>query len=393
MLIRGTRATVATTLLCVLLFLTETSLSAQNGHGRSGVQVKPNQSDNHASPPPTSEVRGDHTPHVGSETQNGHAVPPNNQQRDSRRTQTNVQTDSPTNQFDPRKPTQFKPTIRPVPKWPPIHTFPGLTPLSLSPEDAQLRGASRTAWESAVNYELQSKDQGTDVDRKSSRQQALIEYEQSVDDLEETKNSQGALLAPGTYVPLAKSHLDAARMLYLLGEDPEADAEVRAAESLLRDLLLHQDPTNPLPRGWLWRIYYLLGDVNLYESNASIALFDYQKAQTLKPNFVPASAMTQYLGRAMQPVQISLAPGHQDSAATQPPSAMAAKSPPPPPTPSDLTEREKLLREMQAISSSKSLSQAADFVSLSATLLGITELAPVADALKLSEMIIDYAVK
>gem|GEM_PF-4178127 len=237
-------------------------------------------------------------------------------------------------------------------------------------------------WDLALNDEKQSTDQGRkDSERREFQRRAYMQYERSVNDLEQTKDSQGSLLAPETYVPLAKSHLDAARMLYLLGENPAADSEVFAAESLLRDLLLDQDPNNPLPHGWLWRIYYLLGDANLYEKNTSIALFDYQKVQSLKPDFIPASAMAQYLAEAVQPAQINLMPGNQAPAASQ---ATA---------PADLTVCKKLLQEMEAISSSRSLSQAASFVSVAATLLEATELAPVAAALTLSGMIIDYAVK
>lgn len=352
MLLQGTKAIAVTASLCVLFFVTEASICAQIGHQHSGSLAKPNLSDEHAKPSPGSE--GHKTPPPDRpETQNGHPVPPVR---------------------------PFKANIRPIPRWPVIHTFPGLAPVGLSLAEAQLRGDSREAWDSGVNYEEQSRKQrGRDSERKESQRQAYLQYEQSVDDLEKTKNSQGPLLAPGTYVPLAKSHLDAARMLYLLGENPAADSEVFAAESLLRDLLLNQDPKNPLLHGWLWRIYYLLGDANLYESNPSIALFDYQKAQSLKPDFVPASAMAQYLAEAVQPVQIT----SMASAAPQ----TAALSP------DDSTAREKLLHEMKAISAARLFNQAASVVSVAATLLETAELAQAAAALTLSGMIIDYAVK
>lgn len=354
MLLQGAKATAITAWLCVLFFFTEAAICAQAVDHHNGNQAKPNLLDEHAKPSPASEGQKTHPPPDRLKTQNGHVVPPEK---------------------------QFNPNSGLIPKGSPIHTLLGLAPVHLSPAEAKSRGDSRKAWESAVDYEKQSRKQpGPDTERKASQRLALIYYEQSVDALEQTKNSQGPLLAPGTYVPLAKSHLDAARMLYLLGENSAADNEVLAAVSLLRDLLLNQDSKNPLPRAWLWRIYYLLGDANLYESNAPIALFDYQKAQSLNPDFAPASAMAQYLAGAVPPEQIASMPAHQASAA-------------PASTPVNLTAREELLQEMEAISAAKALNQAASFVSVAATLLEATELAPFAAALTLSGMIIDYAVE
>jgi hypothetical protein len=351
MLIQGSKATAVRVSLCVLLFVAEAW--GQAIHHRVEIQAKPNRTNEHAKPSPLSDAQRGHIP-PGSDTQNGRDIPSDQ---------------------------RVKPSIHIIPKWPTIHMFSGLAPVRLSPAEARLRGDSRKAWDLAVDDEKQSIELGDkNSERMKFQRRAYEKYEQSVNDLEGTKNSQRSLLAPETYVPLAKSHMDAARMLYLLGENPAAESEVLAAESLLRDLLLNQDPTNPLWNGWLWRIYYLLGDANFYENSTSIALFYYQKAQSLKPNFAPASAMAQYLAEGVQPIQFTSMPG-----SVEPPITTL--------TPLDLTARDKLLQMMKAISASKSLNQAASFVSLAATLLETTELAPVAASLTLSAMIIDYAVK
>jgi hypothetical protein len=260
----------------------------------------------------------------------------------------------------------------------------------------QLRVASRESWQAAADYERNALR--SNASNRIEFQQALIQYKLAVSNLEQTKVSQGTQFVPGTYVPLAKSHLDAARLLFLLDRQPEGDIEVRSAESLLRDLLLNQRQDNPLSRGWLWRIYYLLGDVSLYEKNPSIALFNYQQAEALKPDFVPTSLMTKYLGdsanKQTEPLSVppSAPPSQSDiSSPTGPPSA--AKPAPPPIAAQGQDISVTLYQEMERISSSRALSKAGGVVKLVAAIFEVTELTPIAAALTLAGMIVDYAVQ
>jgi hypothetical protein len=263
-------------------------------------------------------------------------------------------------------------------------------PVRLSPSPiavrTQLRVASRESWQAAADNERNARRSGQESTRFEFRQQALTQYKLAVSNLQQTRDSQGTQFVPGTYVPLAKSHLDAARVLFLLNRQEEANFEVQSAEALLRDLLLHQQRDNPLPRGWLWRIYYLLGDVNLYENNQSIALYNYQGAEALNPDFVPASAMIEYLGGTVnvpQPPSVSTVVAGDHEVATPAPPAVAQAQP--------QETRGTLYQEMKQIS--PFIPPAATVVTLVAQIFEITELAPIATAITLAGMIVDYTVK
>jgi tetratricopeptide (TPR) repeat protein len=97
-------------------------------------------------------------------------------------------------------------------------------------------------------------------------------------------------MGPGTYLPLVKAHLDVAREFTLLQRYDEAKVQVTEARGLI-----YEAANKPLARGWRWRALYLLADISLFEGDETNAVFYYQSALSLNPDFVPAAALVDYL--------------------------------------------------------------------------------------------------
>jgi tetratricopeptide (TPR) repeat protein len=161
---------------------------------------------------------------------------------------------------------------------------------------AQLLSASRTNSSWGANYERRATylKVGT-ADWRNLRQASVEQYLRVVGNLEQAR-SQVSRVEPRTYISLAEAHLDAARELVFLGRQQEARQHIRQARYLLN--IVVAEPFDP---NCSWRSRYLLGDVNLFESDIPDALSNYQIASDLNPNFVPASAMVQYLSEGQKP--------------------------------------------------------------------------------------------
>jgi hypothetical protein len=236
--------------------------------------------------------------------------------------------------------------------------------MSLLPRVQVFGRDSLTQWIAADQIENNAANNGLPSDQnQQALSKALEGYRTAAYNLQQIKEEQPQEIVPGTDIPLAKSYLDCARVEYLLKQPTEASLAVQNAEVLLWDVLLHQEPQNGLPAEWLWRVYYLLGDANLYQHNESIATYDYQQAAALNPGFAPTRAVLQFLPPADIGVQVPVA---------SPETQQASNS---------LSDQIKRL--------SSAFSTGGESVSFIAEILEVTELGPFAAALKLSGMIIE----
>ena len=244
--------------------------------------------------------------------------------------------------------------------------------ISLLPRVQAFGRNSLTQWIAADQIENNAANSGSPPDQnQQALSKALEGYRTAADNLQQIKEEHPEEIVPGTDIPLAKTYLDCARVEYLLQQPTEASLAVQNAEVLLWDVLLHQEPQNGLPAGWLWRVYYLLGDANLYEHNESIATYDYQQAAALNPGFAPARAVLQFLPPPDIGVHI-VVPVPVASPETQQASNSLS---------------DKMSDKIKQLSST--FSTGGESVSFIAEILEVTELAPVAAALKLSGMIIE----
>jgi hypothetical protein len=190
-------------------------------------------------------------------------------------------------------------------------------------------------------------------------------------------------------------------------------SEVREAEKLLREIY---DPN--LKHGWLWRVYYLLGDVSFYENNQSAALDCYRRAAALNQGFAPASAMIEYLSQnqdlnqSQNQCQYQSQDQDHNQGVTQTliaggaaPDGANAPLTAPSPVASQITQPAQILLEQpqstpgtisqqfSKIPAARTLAYAGTFLSLVAKIFEIEELAPVAILITLSGMIVDDLTK
>jgi tetratricopeptide (TPR) repeat protein len=178
-------------------------------------------------------------------------------------------------------------------------------------------------------------------------------------------------MGPGTYIPLSKAHLDVAREFALQGRYDEAQREVTEAQDLI-----YEAADQPLARGWLWRMLYLLGDIFLFKGDKTNAAYYYQSAVALNPDFVPAQALVDYLNDAGSPST----PGETSS--NQPvPQVSGQSESVAPATPQSMSAQFK--KEVAPSISSTAIQIVGSGLTLIAEILEIAELAPVATAITL----------
>jgi hypothetical protein len=131
--------------------------------------------------------------------------------------------------------------------------------ISLLPRVQVFGRDSLRQWVAADQIENNAANSGSPSDQnQQALSKALEGYRAAAHNLQQIKEVQPQEIVPGTDIPLAKSYLDCARVEYLLKQPTEALLAVQNAEVLLWDVLLHQEPQNGLPAGWLWRVYYCL---------------------------------------------------------------------------------------------------------------------------------------
>ena len=257
------------------------------------------------------------------------------------------------------------------------------THLNLILSRSQSRASGRVNWMSGVSYERSAFHSAPGPNQQKLHEQALGAYQEAVNELERAKDSLGQEIKPSTYVPLAKSHLDVARELTLLHRDQEAREHIWNALDLLKALYFTK---MSFPAEWQWRVYYLLGDVDLYLDPPNAAYY-YQQAASINPNFVPAQAMIQYLGDNAN----TAPPRTMEAASTsqinpiQPQSQFRANT-------DDSTSGvtpEILSRQMAQLTPSKVVELGASALSLVAEIFEISELGPFAAAISLTNMIMD----
>jgi tetratricopeptide (TPR) repeat protein len=306
----------------------------------------------------------------------------------------------------PQKPQQYAPS-RP-PQYEPgrgiSNAFYTRSPI-VSPTRNQLRSSSGMTWKTGADYERQARLIPPGDRRQQLHEAALHRYVESVNYLEATRQHLTEPSEPESYVPLARGHLDIARTLTLLHRDPEAKEHLNRAQNMLLSGVLTR---HRLSRDWLWKAFYLLGDINLLQMNQPIAAAYYQKAADLDPDFVPAAAMVQYLGGAPppEPIQPSvILPGAEPQTTVQypdgqPPPGPVQQAPIPtgsgttPVTQSQVQKQQnyreavnKMASDFSEVTPAQGLNLAGSTYTLVAEIFEIGELGPLGTAIGLGTLI------
>lgn len=305
-------------------------------------------------------------------------------------------------------------SARPPVPHPPPYIPPVIHPQPTRAEIAnQSRNSGRAKGVTALEAERRARDSFLPDERAKLHAAALEQYLGSVDSLEESRKNLTGAPAASINIPLAKSHLDAAREL-ALQHRPAVEVQWHVEEARRR---LYDVYTPDLPNHWMWRLHFLLGDVCIFENDPNGALTYYRQTVAETTDFVPAQAMVQYLTNAEDNSNTNLPVSDtgsgvdaiQDSpipASSSNPQAQTT-SPNPSLNPSQENVKamtgqlkqnvpaQKLYQSAPAPQTTSKPSQIdlqkiGSFLGLVATVLEITELAEVAAAIQIGSMIGEY---
>jgi hypothetical protein len=248
----------------------------------------------------------------------------------------------------------------------------------------QLRN-SGASWKSAADYERRARQIPQGAPQQALHNAALNSYLESVHYLDAARQNLTTPSGPETYVPLARGHLDVARELVLLHREQEAKQHLESAQNIL---LLGIMAEQGLSHDWLWKVFYLLGDVNLMQKNQPIAVLYYQKAANLEPAFVPAAAMVRYFDGNSHPESSSSA--SENTLRPSPPPATGSTTQTPQPPPAQLEKHnavETMSNDFAQVTRSERLVMAGTGLTLIAEIFEVAELGPLGTAIELGTLI------
>jgi hypothetical protein len=259
-----------------------------------------------------------------------------------------------------------------------------------APFHNEFRLESHGTLQMALEEEIEARHATQKVEQSRLRQKVLGSYIAIIGGLENERQSLRTAIDPRTYVPLARSHLDAARTMALLNQYQESRQHIDQARGLLLALA-----AQPMPPGWIWRVLYLLGDVNLFDNNRAIAAYYYKQAAELKPDFRPAAEMAVCVNNnadLMQTCSTSLAPF--TAASVEQPLVPVAPKPPPPkeavvaiPEPQQPPAAPPTPQEVWKSTPPQMVQDTGQALALVATFFEDLELGPAAAAIQLTGMI------
>jgi hypothetical protein len=255
----------------------------------------------------------------------------------------------------------------------------GYTP-RLVPFHNEFRNESHGTLQTALDEEIEARHATQKAEQSRLRENVLRSYVAIIGGLDSERQSLGKRIEPRTYVPLARSHLDAARTAALLNQYQESREHIDQARGLLLALA-----AQPMPPGWIWRVLYLLGDVNLFDNNRAIAAYYYKQAAQLKPNFHPAAEMAACVNSNADLVQTcSVEQPGAPVVSTPPPSTEAVITIPQPQQPPAIPSTPQGAFTPKP---SQVVQDTGQVLALVATLFEDLELGPAAAAIQLTGMV------